>query len=250
MLSSLTKITAGLAATAICATHAHAAYIDGSVTNATAGFVNLAEEGTADWIHTDNPGSVVTYKTGAPFLISAPYTVTADGDAGELREVGGTDLFYSTTPGATTGDSFLDSLANDQLDDDGEGIGFTITVPTTDVYIATVYIGAYITDENPLTASLPGATTYLGETSGGNAPGAKSKTVYAWTLEFQADAVDGVSNVLTLSAALDEAGTSSSNSHVSLQAVTLAPAPTAIPEPASALLLLAGSIPLIARRRR
>lgn len=251
--SAVTRISLAVACTTgLAATSASAAMLTGDYTHVPAisgsdnysGFVNFADEGVLDWVLWErNTSSAVngvptSQKDDANYFGDA----FAIGGNSQLRGAGGTDLEISTTPGQVAGQgrSSGGAILNRSLQGEGAGVGLTITVPTTDQYVARIYVGGFSTLESPLTATLPGAQSVVFNpqyTSGHN--GYKDAGILELT--FQADAVDGISNVLEVTFTLNPS--TNNSSHVLIQGATL------VPEPAALSLLGLGAIGLLRRRR-
>jgi len=208
------------------------------------GFVNFADEGTLDWAvweKTGNgsaSGTPTASKDGAAFIGDA-FAINGNG---KLRGGGGTDLEISLTPGQTAGQgrATAGAILNQSLQGVDAGVGVTITVPTTDTYVARIYVGGFRTNNNLLQAILPGAdpVTFdpqFGDTQNG------FKDAGLLEVTFKPDAVDGVANVLRVEITLNP--TADNSSHVLLQGVTL------IPEPASVGVLGLTGVALCRRRR-
>lgn len=203
-------------------------------------FVNFADEGTVDWALWNPPSGS---QTGAPTdrkadanMISNLYTV---GGSTNMTRVGGSDLEISITPGATTGSATSGVVVNSSYATDGAGVGFTITVPTTDQYTARVYVGGFKTGENTLLATLPGVDPVEFNPVFG-AGRNNFKDAGLLELTFQADSLTDGNNVLivTIAVANDD-----NSSHVFIQGATL------VPEPAALSLLGLGGLTLLRRRR-
>ncbi len=209
-----------------------------------AGFVNFADEGTLDWAlweysgSSSRPGTPTSSKEAADYIGD----VFAIGGNGNLRGANGTDLEISTTPGAVAGQgrATTGAILNASLQGEGAGVGLTITVPTTDEYIARIYVGGFSTQNSPLTATLPGAAPVEFTASYGAGDGTY-KDAGILELTFQADAVDGINNVLEVTFILNPS--TNNSSHVLIQGATL------VPEPAALSLLSLGSLSLLRRRR-
>ncbi len=245
-------LAAAITAALLSAAHSQAAVLNGTYTEVPAasgsnnysGFVNFADEGTLDWVlweyntSSEVPGTPTLAKDAADYISDA-YAI---GGNGKLRGANGTDLEISTTPGAIAGQgrASAGAILNQSLKGQGAGIGLMITVPTTDLYVARIYVGGFRTQASPLTARLPGAAdvvftpTFL---DGAN----NFKDAGIFELTFQADAVDGVSNVLEVTFTLNP--TSDNSSHVLFQGATL------IPEPSAISLLGFSALGLLRRRR-
>ncbi|GEM_PF-4555868 len=240
----------GLAAGLLSAGWSHAAVLNATYTpvpgsrGGMSAFVNFADEGVLDWAlweyssSSSVPGTPTSSKADADYIGSA----FAVGGSGALRGARGTDLEVSTTPGQVAGQGrqVNGAILNGQLRGSGAGVGLTITVPTTDLYVAKIYVGGYRTGDSPLVVELPGAAPVELTAAFSDGDGTY-KDAGILEVQFQADAVDGVANVLEFRITLNPS--TDSSSHVLLQGVTL------IPEPASVGVLGLTGVALCRRRR-
>jgi len=256
----------GLLALSLILTSAtgHAAVLLGSVNttpgNTTAGTaIDLTATGTTNWAAWDIQASAGATTPRAPTNTLGP--ALSPGTAGYISALTGVGGATGNLQGsATLGSGFFNytngvspvslgaaakfgTAFNTTLDTVGTGMSFTVTGDPTKVYRVSVWATGF-NGQGTLIASLNGATNIQLATQtfvNGKAP-------VLFTFDFQPDSA---TDLLNLSYTLttdtpNGSGTTGSNSHVAIQAVTV----SVIPEPSSALALVGGLGMLGFRRRR
>ncbi len=231
-------LAAGLVAAAISSS-TQAAVLTGSYDANPGTSFNLTDLGSSDWaIFASADGSHTNSKAGGSAISNA---VVVGGGTG--RTVGGPGVTYSFSDGTNpvSGSISPVGFANDLFHTAGAGFQFQVTNPTTSTMTVNVFVSGYETGNNTFTASRPGADDYV-QTSSSYASN-PAKPIRVYTLQFTPDAVDGVSNVLTvryeMTGILDHG-----NGHVLLSAVT-----AYVPEPATMAIVGMGGMLLLRRKR-
>ena len=157
---------------ALFAVSATGATIEGyfSGNAAATGTYNLSELGSEDWVYwdTDSSGATPSNSRQGGNLISDALLVGTGSTLGRPSTVGSTTLDFTYTDGAedpTSGTvSKPSGVFNDAYDVVGNGVGFTVDLPTVETYIISVFVsGASIKNdtEGRFTADLPGAPQYV-----------------------------------------------------------------------------------------
>ena len=123
----------------------------------------------------------------------------------------------------------------------GNGVGLTVTLPTTGTYQITLYVAGYDTTSQ-LRATLPGlADPVLNNSFAPGFPVSSVKRMGIFTIEATADTAGDLLNLQ-----LTNTSDSNENAHVMITAAAV----QLIPEPsAMALAALAGGLALARRRR-
>lgn len=227
---------------------AHAALILGTAESKSAESFDLTALGGTDWAcwsTSANPaGGTPTNRKSGGVLVTGLYAV----GGGSLRgSSSGTQpgITFTYTDGTSPASgSFVKptGLFNTQLDTVGAGVGLSITLPTADTYLISVWGGAFgsVGVQGTFTASLPGATTYSDSSLTDNYDTTKNSMLYQLTVT-----PDNANDVLALSLVLGSQ-TASANEHVLINGVTL----NVIPEPGTPVLLGLAGLAAVLRRRR
>ena len=219
---------------------------------------SLTDLGTEDWAYwvpgtaTGNPLAPTSAKAGASLISDM---VPVSGDIGDTSVVRGSTSAYART----ANDFFVDgSLVttnagctggfNSRLDHVGNGVGITVTLPTTDLYAVHVWVGMFgdAGGQGLLTASLTGAGDFTDTSL--VVPGASGDAAYTsghsgfYTLTVQADSPgDALTVTYVLSA---DSGATYDRTQIAGVAIA------AVPEPTTLTLVAAGLLGLVRRRRR
>lgn len=218
-----------------------AATITGSFNASPGSSFNLTELGGADWgIWSAASGTPSNSKSGGNAISNVTFL-----GSGIARAVGPATASFSYTDG-TSPTNFSGKPTNGVTDNTlrttGHGVQFTVTNPTLSPMDVYVFVSGYEASSVNFTASLPGAASYVHTEASYGSDASKPSALY--TLRFTPDAVDGVSNVLTVSYTFGTPMFAFGNGHVVLSAV----AAEVVPEPASVALL--GGLGLVMLRRR
>lgn len=209
---------------------------------------DLAEYGPTDWAYwnTEDPSDA----SGVPTNERSGATLI-----GSVSPVGGGSL-RGTTSAFNSGASYDFSggtspvsgsvtrptgLFNSQLDADGSGVSFSVTLPTLQTHEIYVWAAAFNVTTGTLTASLSGATNYVSTGIFGDTGPVKNTFLYKITAT-----PDMIGDEVSFSIVNTDSGGSSGNILISAVAVA------AVPEPGSAGLWLGGMslVFLLSRRRR
>ena len=211
--------------------------------------VNLTTTGDVDWAYwAPNTATVVS-----PLV--APTNEKLGGNAiSGLDTIGGVGLRgsststtverYSWTDGTSPASGSNASLAglifNSQTGSSAIGKGFQLTIAGDPAQerLVTLYLGGFGVTSN-LTLTLNGVALPI--TNSQTFTNANPKFMDVYTLRFQPDFATDLLLVQYTATAVTE----TTNGHVGMQAVTVAP----VPEPATAGLLFLGSLALCCRRR-
>lgn len=212
--------------------------------------VNLTTSGLLDWaVWNTTSGTAVAsiaatnQKSGSPGLISAitPFSTTVVAD-NNIRGVGGATELYTYTDG-TNPTSITNAtqgfVINSTLATAGRGVQLSITGTPGQLYEVNLWTVGFA-GQGELRATLNNAApiSLNSEIFGSNGT---NKVANLFTLTFMPDSASDVLNI-SFHLRSNDIG---ANAHVGIQAITV----TAIPEPATAALLLGGLGLLLGLRR-
>ena len=237
----------------LTATASHGAVLTGSVNTAPGNLaagtaVNLTATGTINWAAWDIQSSAgpttpraPTNTFGAALTLGTAGYISplagVEGGSGNIQGSGTLGSGFFTYSNGVSPTSFpaakFGTAFNTTLDSAGTGLSFSVTGDPTNIYRVSVWVTGF-NGQGTLIASLNGATSILLATQtfiNGKAP-------VLFTFDFQPDSAE---DLLTLNYTLttdtpNGTGTTGSNSHVAIQAVTVA----IIPEASSAMALIGG----------
>lgn len=204
---------------------------------------NLTTLGSSDWAYWDSATTAPTNSKSGADLISGVSIV----GTGSLTNSGSANaaLTFSFTDGVSpVSGSELGSIggifSNNYNNTAPEGVQFTVTLPTTELYELRVWGGSYLSNDFDLNVTMDGATplTIGRQTVAGNL-----NTNY-YTIQLQADSADTVATISLLDMETTIPG--GTGEGVRLYGVSLA----TIPEPNAALALGLFAVAGVIMRRR
>jgi len=155
------------------------------------GTYNLTELGSEDWVYwdRDSSGGTPSNSRQGGNLISDALLVGTGSTLGRPSTVGSTTLDFTYTDGAedpTSGTvSKPSGVFNDAYDVVGNGVGFTVDLPTVNTYIISVFVsGASQSNdtEGRFTAVLPGGVSYVNTEFADAPPGDSDRDCAIFTL--------------------------------------------------------------------
>lgn len=227
---------------------ANAAVISGVFTPTGDADFDLTALGTSDWAIWDTSSDPAS---GVPTNEKSGGTLI-----GSMSAIGGGNLRGSTSTTRPPYDfTFTDgisppvgsvdnvnSLFNTDLGTVDVGVGLDVTLPTTNTHTVTVWVSGF-EGEGELTASLPGATSYVDSSTVFDGDNPKDAGYYTLSVT-----PDSANDVLNLSHILDVSD--GGNAHVMISAVSVSEIASPVPEPSTLLLALLGVGGLLMQRRR
>jgi len=129
------------------------------------GTYNLTQLGSEDWVywHTGSSGGTPSNSRSGGALISDAFIVGTGTGLGRPSTSIGTTLDFTYTDGTSPASGTVSKpsgVYNTTANVVGNGIGFTVDLPTVDTYIISVFVSGFYAD-GKFTAYLPGAPQYV-----------------------------------------------------------------------------------------
>jgi len=245
--------TTALLATALLGFHAEAATL--SITNIVSSpngaVINLDSTGGLDWsVWKQAAGESATYNVATNtkasssaisdlFIVGAASTnfraSTSSSPNWDFTYTGGLNSPTSGTAVDANG------IFHPTTGTSGNGVGLTVTLPTTGTYTITLYVAGFATNSQ-LRATLPGVTDPVLNTSfSPGQPDSGAKQMGYFTIQAQANNAGDLVNLQ-----LSNTSGTDANRHVMIVAAAV----QLIPEPSAAMLTALAGCVTLARRRR
>lgn len=180
-------------------------------------------------------------KSGATLISSMSLVGTGSSFTASTNAAPNWDFSYTGGLKAPTSGISTDvnGVFNGTLKTQGNGVGLTITLPTTGTYNIYLWAAGFSLSNGQLTATLANAPNAV--STGLTDDAATLKDMYLYTLTVQANAVN---DVVSLSLINNDASPNNS-SHVIISAAAI----QLVPEPSTLLLYALGALALLRRRR-
>ena len=248
-----TSIISIFSAVALVTAAAHGATLSiaDAVSSANGSVINIDNTGGLDWSIWKKPGTtdaslgVATNTKASSSAISDLFIVGAANSEFRASTSSTPDWDFTYTGGVNAPASStltdVNGVFHPVLRTVGNGVGLTVTLPTTGTYQITLYVAGYDTTSQ-LRATLPGlADPVLNNSFAPGFPVSSVKRMGIFTIEATADTAGDLLNLQ-----LTNTSDSNENAHVMITAAAV----QLIPEPsAMALAALAGGLALARRRR-